>query len=289
MIGSQNARKQAELERGLSNVDQGICVDVDLENTLCTVNIGGAEQVMMWAFYPPWEGDTVVVGYLGKKPIAFAQWGSPMGTVGSSDSELIVATGDDGREYIYPYTVGYSPAPGDRVVLLHSHRHIPGEYTDEPAGSEYRVPDAPPGQSGQATFYPIDSAGWRFGTQYQGSGVDASASKGGAYFYGYQIANTIPDSATIDSMVLHLTTNFDYFPGENTPVLYHGEPGPHGAAQPAFGGAGIACTGPGAVSLMDYANLLKTGAALGVGFDPATAQRQFGNYTISGAITATWH
>lgn len=285
--GVVSARSNADLAKGASSSDRGVCTAVDYAARLCTVNLGGAEQVMAWAGYAPWVGDTVVVAYLGRRPVALAQWGSPMGTVTGSDSDAITATGDDGAVYVYPYTIGYSPAPGDRVPLLHAHRHIPGEYTDEPAGSVLDTPSGPPGGMGATTFYPIDSAGWRFGNVYQGANVDASASKSGAWFYGTQLRDTLA-GRTVTNLTLNLgAVVFDYFPGVDTPLGYHGESGGHGGSEPSFSGS-ISVTGGGSVDITSFAGAFQSGAAFGVGFAAGSGQRQFADYTRAGSISATW-
>lgn len=283
-FGAKTARTAADLRQGLSKTDEGVGVDVD--GRLVSVNMGGAVQVMPWKGGAPWVGDTVAVDYLGQKPRAISVYGSPQGTVVSADSDVAVVTGDDGVTYAYPFLVGYTPSAGHRVALLHSHRLVIGQYTDDPAGSAYELPEGPPTGPFTKTFYPIDSAGWRFGNVYQGANVDASASKSGAYFYGTQLRDSLV-GRTVTSLLVNLgSVVFDYFPGVNTPLGYHGESGYHGGSEPAFAGA-VAVTGGGVYDITGFAAAFQSGAAYGVGFASGSGQRQFGSYSVAGAITAT--
>lgn len=61
------------------------------------------------------------------------------------------------------------------------------------------VPVAPGGSGGRKTaeFVPVDSGSWQAGFGWRTLDVWSSANNKGAWFYGTQIADTIPDSAVI--------------------------------------------------------------------------------------------
>jgi hypothetical protein len=118
--------------------------------------------------------------------------------------------------------------------------------------------------------------------------VEISTTRYGYYFYGRQIANTIPDSASIVSARIALAEVWDKVPGVASQLGVHGY-----ASRPAGGPLGltgaVGVTGGGSIGLtMTQANMLKTGSAFGVGFAQGTGWRRFDRYVRSGTLTITW-
>lgn len=288
MIGQETARQLAGVRAAGSDVSEGVCTDTDWDAGLVTVDLGGAGVVMPWAGAAPWVGDRVAVAYLGRKPRAFVVHGSPAGTVTASDASTATALGDDGVSYTYPYRVGDALAPGDRVALDHALHLVAAEYTSEPQGGEYTTPGGPPSAgSAAAWFYPTDSGHYWFGA-YKNQFVEVSTQRAGYYWYGTQIANTIPDSATITRAELHLTENWDNFPATVSHLKVHADSSSVHSTEPVLSGTAINVTGGGVVDISSFATALKNGTAFGVGFVIGTGWRQFGTGSVSGAIYMSW-
>lgn len=283
MAGEQDARRNAELRKGRSAAAEGYCEDLDWPNYLATINIGGARQVMPWAGVPPWPGDRVAVLYNGGSPRCFAVYGPSQGTVVSVASGIATVTGDDGREYVYPAAV--TVVSGNRVRLDHGGHLVTSVYPGEPAETPYIPAPAPPTTGrGSATFRPIDSGNYRLGA-YQGSFVEVSDNRVAAYWYGTQIANTIPDGATVTKADLQLVERWDKIPGTASHLGTHTQATRTGP--PTITGA-INVTGSGPVSILAFADALKTGAAFGVGFAAGFGWRQFDTFAASGALYMEW-
>lgn len=288
MQGQQVARLLAAQKQGLSDTRDAVCVDVDYVTRLATVNVGGSVQVMAWAAAAPWPGDRVRVFTLGQKPVCVVSHGSPQGTVSSADSSQAVVVGDDGVTYTYPYRVGDALAPGDRVRLDHAGRFVAGEYTAEPPGSEYETPAAPPSSGTfSRTFYPTDSGNYRFGV-YQTQFAEVSANRAAYYWYGTQIASTIPDAATITKAQLRLVEVWDELPTVPSRLGTHAQASSvHTSSAPAISGA-LELTGGGTINVATYATALKTGAAYGFGFPAGYGWRRFDSGARSGALYVEW-
>lgn len=287
-LGVQAARQQAAQRTARTDSRQAVCVDVDWGEQLATVNVGGAERVMPWVGPAPWPGDPVRVVTAGQIPVCWAVYGSPMGTVASATSELATVVGDDGETYIYPYRVGDALSPADRVRLDHAGRIVLAEYTDEPPGSSYVPPAPPPGpSSGARTFYPTDSGQYQ-GGKYLNQYVEISVTRSGFYWYGKQIANTIPNTATITGAGLFLSEVWDNVPGAPSKLGAHADPSTvHGPSAPGLSGA-IDVYGSGWIDILPFANALRDGTAFGVGFAANFGWRRFDTAARSGAIHMEW-
>lgn len=288
MSGEQDARRVAELRAGLSGTAQGYCEDLDWPNLLATINIGGARQIMPWVGTPPWPGDRVRVLYSGNQPACWAVYGPSQGTVVSVTANVATVTGDDGETYIYPAAV--TVASGNRVRIDHGGRLINAVYPTEP-GETILQPAAPPpaNAGGAATFRPIDSGNYRFGV-YQNAFAEVSDNRTAAYWYGTQIADTIPDGATVTRAELHLVERWDNLPGTPSKLGTHTQP--TRGAVPAMTG-GIDVLNGGAIDLMPngdtaFPDRLKTGAAYGLGFAQTFGWRQFDTSAGSGAVYMEW-
>lgn len=289
MLGKQNARELSRLRAGRSDSTDALCVDVDWVERLATINLGGADQVMSWSGAAPWPGDRVRVMTLGQKPVCVVQHGAPIGTVVSATSSLATVLGDDDAIYTYPYRVGDALAPGDRVRLDHAGRAVLLEYTAEPPGSEYEPPPAPPSESvTKRTFYPTDSTNFRFGEPVDSPFAEVSANRAAYYWYGTQIASTIPDGATVTVARLRLVEVWDELPGVVSRLATHASSSSgRTATPPALSGA-MELTGGGEINILPYAAALASGAAYGVGFPAGFGWRRFDAAARSGSIYMEW-
>ena len=283
----QAARDRAARD-GRSDTTVGTCVGYDFPNQLVKINVGGQTLSMPWAADMPFAGDSVRVLWVGNKPICIAVNGSAQGTYVSVSSGIATVTGDDGRTYLYAMPNGITFTAGDRVMLLHSKRMVGSpKYAVEPPGSTLNVPGGPPGgSSGSATFKPTQSGSYRDGA-FRGQDVEVNAGRAGMYWYGTQIAATIPDSATVKKMTLQLVEIYDNIPGTPSMLGTHTQAAPSG--QPTIAGV-IPILDGGSINILSLANALKTGAGLGVGFDISgqTGYRAFASLASSGSIYAEW-
>lgn len=279
-----------ELKPFLSAGTRGLVVDQDWDNGNVTVSIGGTEQRMGWIQTAPWPGDTVQVVSLGGAVFCVGVYGPAMGTVQSTGGGFATVLGDDSRSYTYPH-VGTAPAAASRVRLDHAGRGVlAGEYPVEPADSEYvRPAPPPPVAASEAWFHPAWSGNWR--PSFGGSAVEISSSRMGMYGYGTQIRDTIPDSATITVAQLHLVQNWDNVPGVASSMGLHGHNGMPGSADNGSLSGVIGVPGGSqVVNLVGaFADALKTGAALGVGFrSGASGWRQYAQAPGSGRVFMRW-
>lgn len=289
MLGKQNARDLSKLRAGRSDFADALCVDVDWVQRLATVNVGGADQIMSWSGDAPWPGDRVRVLTLGQKPVCVVQHGSPIGTVVSATSSLATVLGDDGVTYAYPYRVGDALVPGDRVRLDHAGRAVLLEYTAEPPGSEYDPPPAPPSAViTSRSFYPTDATNYRFGSPTDSPFAEVSVNRAAYYWYGTQIASTIPDGATVTLARLNLVEVWDELPSVVSRLGRHASAGTvRTAAPPALTGA-IELSGGGAINILPFAAALAAGDAHGVGFYAGFGWRRFDAAARSGSIYMEW-
>lgn len=288
-LGQRTARQQAAQRTARTDSREAVCVSVDWPAQLAVVNVGGVERVMPWAGPAPWPGDTVRVVTAGQVPVCWVTHGSPMGTVLSASSELATVAGDDGRTYAYPFRVGDALAPGDRVRLDHVGRMVLGEYTDEPPGIEYVTPAAPPAASGGSrTFYPTDSGNYYLGTSYKSQYVEVSSQRSAFYWYGRQIANSIPDGATVTIARLKLVELWDKATLAASHLGTHADPSAaHGPSAPTLSGS-IDVTSGGTINILPFAAALRDGDAFGVGFALGYGWRRFDTGARSGAIYMEW-
>lgn len=284
----EDAERLSELKAGGSRTIEAICVGYLWSERMVIVNLSGAEIAMPWVGEPPWRGDRVRVTWAGQRPYCQAVWGSALGTVTAIGSNLATVTGDDGQTYRYPYEFGAAPSAGQRVALSHAHQMVLGRISTDPSAAEVEAPPPPPAATKRSgTFAPIDSGNFMNGA-YREQTVEISTSRSGAYWYGTQIHDTIPDGATITRAELVLTEHWDRVPGTPSSLAVHTQPTRGG--EPVLYGDYPVLDG-GVVNLLataGYADQLKTGAAYGLGFRRNTGWRRFGPYSESGAIYMEW-
>jgi hypothetical protein len=284
-LGRDQARAAADLRKLASRSDSAVCLSLDWTNSLAVVSVRGAQVSYPWVGTPPSPGDPVRVLTLGGQPFVAAALGSPIGTVVSVTSTTATVLGDDSVQYTYPIAVGLTISAGHRVRLDHVARQVSTRYAAEPPGSTFQNTIAPPSPGPNAqTFHPIDSGNFTNGS-FASQFVEVSSSRVALYWYGLQIANTIPDTATITKAVLRLSELWDELPSVASRLGTHTQES-RGAA-PTIAGS-INVFDGGEVDISAFANALKTGAALGVGFQKNTGWRRFGAYDTSGDIYMEW-
>lgn len=292
-MATADQKKLWELSQQGAATTEGVARSiVSWSDRLVEIDVGGLLMVMPWAGSPPWPDSRVRVITAGKLVFCAPILGASIGTVQSVASGTVTVLGEDGRVYSYPH-LGTAPAVSALVRIDHIGRVIlSGAYSVTPPGSSLDTPDpiVPPAPTGgSAWFNPIWSGNWSGGS-FAGDAVEVSSTRVGLYGYGTQIANTIPDGATINRAELHLTENWDRVPGTASSMGTHGFDGRPGAGVDNGDLAGTTSV-PGLVQDIKgaVADALKTGAALGVGFrSGSTGWRQYGTAPGSGRIYMEW-
>lgn len=278
-----------ELAQGSSDTTEGTVLDVDWAAGLALVDMNGVTVEMRWEGPAPWDGDRVRIVKAGQKPVCALIMGSPMGTLQTVSSGYATILGDDGQTYRYPYLGAAPTLAAPRVRLDHAGRVVlSGGYSAEPEGSDFVRPSAPPKPSArEAWFAPKWSGNWREGS-YQNSGVEVSDSRTGAYGYGKQIRDTVPNGATILVARLYLSLEWDNVPGVASSLGVHGfdqRPTSFSDANLSGGGAvsGTTVALPGGVI-----SALVGGSAFGVGFRSGNGWRRYKPAPGSGRIYMKW-
>lgn len=271
----------------------GTCLDVDWKAGLAQVNVAGAVLSVPMLGVPVQNDRCRLLRASGLLyvlgPVPHPAWC----TVKSAPSGgMVQVTGDDSVLYVVA-TAGQTLTAGQRVVV---------EWTDR-GGVVQGIPAADPltgapisGGAVQATggprtvtFNPTAS-GTQNGSGATGSGVFwtgqvyCSDSTVGAYFYGTQIASTIPDSAAILGVSIAVAELSGF--GDAATFGTHPLAGPTGPV--TVSGAVAVSAGSGAKVLPNsFGDLLKTGAAYGIGTNHG-GYRIYGSAAQSGALTITW-
>jgi hypothetical protein len=287
-IGKGVAKGAASLRAGFSSTSEGQCVSVDLASGYAVVNVGGGAQNMPLVGLVPWPGDRVQVGYLGQSPVCLGpKPRAPIGTVLLVPADGVVTVlGDDGVTYVYPYDATRAYSTGQRVRLDHEGRAVGSTYGGEPVVGEFTPPGGAGGGGTQSkTFYPTDSGNYRNGS-YSGQAAEVSDGRSAFYWYGAQIRDTIPDGAAISAASIRLTQEWDQVPGTASRMGTHGQ-GSRGG-EPSLSGALSVPGGTRDLSIMAFADALKTGSALGVGLYKTFGWRRYGPASSSGQIIITW-
>jgi hypothetical protein len=218
--GTQRAKIAASAAASAPVVQAGTCMALAYPGQVA-VNMNGALVTMNAVGTMPLVGDTVMVLQVGLTLVCLGSVGRPAhGTVtGAAAGNRVPVRGDDGVAYSLNYLHTYTPTVNDVVVIGWD---VPGGVVLGPLNAPpVSDPNAPNGNSPgnpensgptthSQTFNPTDS-----GT-YQGSWFDTrvwcSANTVGAYFYGGQLAGTIPDDATIISVEVYIEELENDFP-----------------------------------------------------------------------------
>lgn len=285
-LGSSIAEEESALRRGTASTEQAECVGLDWEAGLAIVNLGGAEIGIPMVGEAPWPQDRVWVARMGTIRVCLGSVArSAQGTVVSIAGSIATVAGDDGSTYTYPISEDFSS--GQRVRLDHSARLVTARYLAEPPGSTFvTLPPVAPAPSAirEQWFNPVESGNYRNGS-FSGGLVEISDNRTGVYWYDRQIEGTIPDGAEILEARISLREEWDQVPGTASRLGTHSQARPSGP--PALSGA-VDVYGGGDHDIRAFADALKTGAALGVGFAAGAGWRAFGSASVSGAIFMKW-
>lgn len=267
-VGRKAGETTAALGAQLAGRERGTCVSIDWPSGLVTVNIGGGQQAMPMAGLAPAVGDQVWVAYLAGEPLCIGPLAkSAQGTITSGpNAGKVGVRGDDGGVYSLPFNFDHAAfATGQRVAIdwqsgsvayrLSSDSTIVAPVTPPPVAAQRQTREFVP--TGSGSFY-SSSGTWTK------NDVWCSDTLLGCYFYGTQIADTIPDTATIVSVTLNVTETTNRFPSALATIGTHGLTGRTGA--PTIANAVPVPNGSGSKSLPTaFGDRLKTGEQLGLG------------------------
>jgi hypothetical protein len=264
-----------------------------------TVNLnGGAVPVLCVGGQFPAVGDSVMVLQIGTTFICLGAIPKPAHGVvtAAAAGGRVAVRADDGATYSLNYNHLYTPAVNDHVKIDWDliGGFVVGPLAAAPTGDpNIVIPVGPPQpedggtKNYQATFNPTDSGTWN-GSSYFTTQVYCGDSTLGAYFYGTQIRDTIPDNAAITGVALYVDETTNYYPSSLATFGTHGLPGKSGS--PGTGNAVAISAGSGWKGLpTGFGDLLKTGAAYGLATNHGGyhifSPKGVGN---SGALTITW-
>lgn len=288
-----NQRAKTELRRSRADTTEGVAVRiVDWANRVVEVNVGGLTQFMAWDGAPPYPDARVRVIRAGDSATCRLIAGASFGEVQAISGDYVEVLGVDDVTYLWAYlgNHGWTPSAGQKVALDHDRQLVVGQTSTDPLLDPKPLPPPPPTAGKRvAWFHPVWSGNWSPG--FGGSQVTISTNRAGAYGYGRQIANTIPDSATIIAAGLQLSQIWDEVPGVAGSMGLHGfdgMPGSFGNGN-IFGAVGV----PGGSGMFNiplaFANSLKDGAAFGVGFRSGDdGWREYAATPASGRIYMEW-
>lgn len=282
-----------EARQGAAASTEGEVVSVDFGAMVAEVDSSGIRRLLTWAGPAPFPGARVRVVKAGQQSFCMmAAEGSSLGTVVSSSGGLVTVTGDDLVTYEYPYEEGETFSSGNRVVMDHARQVVLMRLSTDTSGGAPVTggPVAPPPVSKRHTraFRPIDSANWwSTGGRWDAPYADVSVSRSAYYFYGSQIADTIPNSATVVDASIYVEEHWDNVPGVASLLGTHTHKTRPGGGPLALSGA-TAIDNSGHWNITGLATALKNGTAFGVGFAQNTGWRRFGPWTSSGTITIVY-
>lgn len=299
---SRDVHKQTRAALGdlaaASPVAQAASVIATSYPNYVTVNMaGGNVQAICVGGQFPAVGDNVMVLQIGPTLICLGAIPKPahgIVTAAAANGRVTVKA-DDGATYSLNYNHLYTPAVNDHVKLDWDliGGFVVGPLAAAPTGDPHLIlpagPPPPAEGSSQHTvvFNPTDSGTWN-GSSYFTTEVYCGDSTVGAYFYGTQIADTIPDNAVINGIALYVDETTNYYPGSFATFGLHplaGKSGNPAASSPVAITAGSGWKGlPGG-----FGDALKTGSMRGLstahGGYHIFAPKGVGN---SGALSITW-
>lgn len=281
-VAIEQAKAIAEL--GAQRVSHRIvlCTALDQASGVATFNVNGGVQSARVFGYPPAVGVEALLLYIGGVPFCLGPaYRAPWGVVAELPSAgKVTVSGDDGRPYSVPYADSLDLLVGDRVAIEWSSGVVVAEPGSEVAEGDTAGPADGGGGERSWTFWAVDSGS--YGSRWFTDRVYSSDSNIGVFFY-QGIADTIPDSATIKSVTLHLDAM--QVSGGAPTIGLHALASKSGP--PTVSSAVEIGSGSGDFGLpTGFGDALKTGAALGVGtntggyhiYSPA-------NVNNSGALT----
>lgn len=279
-------------------LERADCLAVDWVARTASLNIGGGVASIPWAGEAPVPGYAAWVLIVGQAAVCLGAIGLPaIGTIRfARDADGYQAVqGDDGVEYRLAGDADATFTSGARVLIDWARGgHIvarvsaeAGEGPDTPAPVVPAAPSADASAEKTRTFYPTDSASWYKGRWNTSDVIYGLSYPVGAWFYGRQIEDTIPDYADVLSVELLLVVGTSYgngFASIGTHDQASRPAGPFpidnltnvGAVKSGFSGY---------VRLDGFGDQLKTGSAKGLG-TKGPGFRQFKRG--SGALRIRW-
>lgn len=279
----------------------GSVQSVNYTTQMMVVKIDDVNLPVRMASDVPRLQSNVWVLIVGQLAIAVGQpVRAPMGTVtGTPANGLVDVLVDDGITSTVGFATSYTPAAQHRVLLdWRAGGHI--LIRTDPAAAQPSPEVPPPTNPGtpvvskSRTFYASDSAShrrggaWQSGSVYFGQSFDSSG-----YFYGTQIADTIPDGATITGVRVYLEV-LQASGVATMPLSLHASAGRSGgglALDQTVDIGSMPAGFRGDVQLpAGWGDLLKTGARLGIGTSGAGLRVLKGSSANAacGAMTLDW-
>lgn len=276
----------------------GKCVSVDWKQLVAQVQLVGVPQAipvrMVGQAARP--GDDIWVMLAGESAFTIGRPSRPAtGTVtGSPVNAQVTVKADNDVTYTVGFSPSYVPAPGHRVLLNWDgggHIVIRTDAADQPT-----VVVAAPASTGSTksqTFYASDSgsyrsSGWQTGSVYFGQSFPSAG-----YFYGNQIADSIPDGATITGIRAYLEV-IDASGQGTMPLSLHASASRPGGSLALDQTTSIGAMPRGFAGTIDLPNawgdLLKTGARRGIGTSGPGYRvlRGTNAQPAAGALTIDW-
>lgn len=272
----------------------GTVVSVDWVTQTCVVNIDTTSVVARISGQAPVVGKSINVMVVGQLAYTLGrQDPPPLATVnGAPASGLVNVLSDDGNTYRVGFQTSYTPASGHRVLMdWDAGGHIVNRVDAAPTVTPPPENDNPSVRKTR-TFRATDSgsyrSSWSSGVVYFGQSYPSAG-----WFYGTQMADSIPDDAVINSVSIYLEVTAQS--GVATMPLYlHTSASRPGGGLALDQGTDIGSMPNGFrgnVGLpAGWGNLLKTGARLGVGTTGPGYRRLNGpaQSAAAGSITISW-
>lgn len=293
----QQVRTNQKLTQGLSSLKQGTCVSINWVTGMAMVNVTGGTVPMPMAGTPPIPNAKCWIGFLGNQPICLGAVARPsLATVSGSPSGGIVrVTGDDGQSYMVAYNAALTPASPTRVLVdwASGGTILCAVSADPVTGTPVEVPIIGGGGTQSRVFNPV-SSGTQNGSGNSGAGsfwtsqVYCGDTTLGGFFYGDQIAGTVPDGAHIVPGSVQVYVDALRTSGGSPSIGVHSLSGRAGVL--TVDNPVTVAGGTGWKTLPDsFGDQLKTGARKGVG-------TRHGGYHIwspagsnnSGALRLSW-
>jgi hypothetical protein len=290
----QQSAKNKDFANGLSDLRVGTCLSINWAAGTASVNIPGS-TVDMPMVIAPVVNARCYVGFLANRPIVLGPVARPpLATATAAPSGgLVKVTGDDGVVYTV-VSDGFSITSGMRVLLAWGDRggYVVGIPTADPL-TGFPISNGgtvPGGGSTTLQFNSIDG-GTQNSAYMGGSGTSGFWTRDvwcgdttlGAWIFGSQIADSIPDSAVIDSVAVSVSQTGGSG-GSSPNFALHGLPSRAGTIVPSSpvpvsGGSGLKGLPT------SFGDALKTGAAYGI----ATLHGGWWIYSPTAALIITFH
>ncbi len=207
----------AGLSQGMSDYQRGTCVAVRWETLEAQVNLRGSTYWMPMAGVSPVPQRECWVGFLGAKPMCLGPVPRPaLGVVQSAPAGgLVSVKADDDAVYSLANTE-LELVAGQRVLIQwDGGGSVVGVLSADPVTHDDLIPDPPvirppDGGAPQPVVFNATDSGTQNGSGLTGAGsfwtaqVYCGDSTLGAFLYGGQMANTIPDNANCTGIRIYV-------------------------------------------------------------------------------------